>query len=44
VSDAQSGLQRYFARYNQFRPHSALDDKTPNEFYFESLPAMQKTA
>jgi putative transposase len=44
VSDAQSGLQRYFARYNQFRPHSALDDKTPDEFYFESLPAMQKAA
>jgi putative transposase len=44
ASDAQSGLQRYFARYNQFRPHSALDDKTPDEFYFESLPAMQKAA
>lgn len=44
VSDAQVGLQRYFARYNQFRPHSALDDKTPDEFYFDNLPAMQNAA
>ncbi len=29
--------------YNQNRPHTALDDKTPNEFYFDNLPAMQKT-
>jgi hypothetical protein len=28
----------------QFRPNSALDDKTPDEFYFESLPAMKKAA
>ena len=44
VSDAKSGLQRYFARYNQFRPHSALDDKMPDEFYFENLPALVKAA
>ena len=23
--------------YNQNRPHTALDDKTPNEFYFDNL-------
>ena len=44
VSDAKAGLQRYFARYNQIRPHSSLDDKTPDEFYFENLPALPKAA
>lgn len=36
VSAAKSGLQRYFACYNQFRPHSSLDDKTPDEFYVKT--------
>jgi putative transposase len=44
VSDAKAGLKRYFARYNQFRPHSALDDKTPDEFYFDNLPVLPKAA
>ena len=44
VSDAKAGLQRYFARYNKIRPHSSLDDKTPDEFYCDNLPAMQKAA
>jgi putative transposase len=44
VNDAQRGLERYFTLYNQHRPHSSLDDKTPDEFYFENLPALPKTA
>lgn len=44
VSDSKVGLQRYFARYNQIRPHSSLDDKTPDEFYFDNLPALPKAA
>ena len=44
VSDAKSGLKNYFIRYNQLRPHSALDDKTPDEFYFENLPSLLKAA
>ena len=44
VSDAKSGLKNYFARYNQHRPHTALDDKTPDEFYFDNLPALPKAA
>jgi putative transposase len=44
VSTAKAGLQRYFARYNQIRPHSSLDDKTPDEFYFDNLPALPKAA
>ncbi|WP_366925709.1 integrase core domain-containing protein [uncultured Nitrosomonas sp.] len=42
--DAKQGLEKYFMFYNQYRPHTALDDKTPNEFYFDNLPAMQKIA
>ena len=42
VCDAKQGLEKYFMFYNQNRPHTALDDKTPNEFYFDNLPAMQK--
>ena len=44
VSDARKGLDTYFAFYNQRRPHTALDDKTPDEFYFENLPALSQTA
>jgi putative transposase len=44
VAAAKAGLQRYFSRYNQIRPHTALDDKTPDEFYYDNLPALQKAA
>ena len=44
VSDAKRGLEKYFAFYNQRRPHTALDDKTPDEFYFYNLPALPKAA
>lgn len=44
VSAAKAGLQRYFTRYNQLRPHSSLDDKTPDEFYYENLPALPQAA
>ena len=39
VSEAKQGLERYFTFYNERRPHTALDDKTPDEFYAEQLPA-----
>jgi len=38
VIEAKQGLDRYFRFYNQIRPHSSLDRKTPDEFYFEKLP------
>jgi len=38
VMEARQGLDRYFRFYNQRRPHTALDKKTPDEFYFENLP------
>jgi putative transposase len=44
VSAARAGLARYIDFYNMRRPHSTLDGKTPDEFYFASLPATRKAA
>lgn len=44
VSAARQGLARYLAFYNQRRPHSSLDRKTPGEFYYENLPKLQNAA
>jgi putative transposase len=41
VSQARQGLQRYFMFYNERRPHSALDGKTPDAVYFNSLSLQQ---
>jgi putative transposase len=37
VTQARRGLERYFRFYNQRRPHSSLDGKTPDQVYFDSL-------
>ena len=37
------GLARYFDWYNQQRPHSGLDGKTPDEVYF-GLAVQQQAA
>jgi putative transposase len=44
VSEAKRGLEKYVTFYNQKRPHRALDDKTPDEYYFDNLPALPNTA
>jgi len=44
VSAARTGLSSYLAFYNARRPHSSLDGKTSDEFYFASLPATRKAA
>ena len=44
VSAAKAGLSRYIDFYNSRRPHSSLDKKTPNEFYFAMLPAIERAA
>lgn len=44
VSDAGKGLDTCCTFYNQRRPHTALDDKTPDEGYFDSLPALPQAA
>jgi putative transposase len=38
VTEARHGLARYFTFYNQGRPHSALDGRTPDMVYFAPLP------
>jgi putative transposase len=43
VAEAREGLRRYFKFYNERRPHSSLDGKTPNRVYSHSLP-IQKAA
>lgn len=37
VSQVKAGLDRYFQFYNQRRPHSKLNRKTPDQVYFTSL-------
>jgi putative transposase len=44
VSQAKAGLARYIDFYNARRPHSSLDKSTPDEFYFATLPAIQRAA
>ncbi len=34
VSDARTGLRRYFDLYNRRRPHSSLGRRTPDDVYF----------
>jgi putative transposase len=38
VSEARASIGRYFDFYNSRRPHSSLDDMTPDQAYFPSLP------
>ena len=44
VTAAKQGLERYITKYNRIRPHSSLDQMTPNEFYFVNLPPLSKAA
>jgi putative transposase len=38
VSAVRAGLKRYFTFFNQRRPHTALDGRTPNQAYSTSRP------
>ena len=38
VSEAHTSIGRYFNFYNRRRPHSSLDDATPDQAYFNPLP------
>jgi putative transposase len=45
VSEARASIGRYIDRfYNTRRPHSSLDRKTPDEAYFNALPAIPMAA
>ena len=38
VGEARASLGRYLDLYNRRRPHSSLDDRTPDQAYFAPLP------
>ena len=38
VSEARASIGRYLDFYNHRRPHSSLDDATPDQAYFNPLP------
>ena len=38
VGEARGSIDRYLAFYNQRRPHSSLDRRTPDEAYFDRSP------
>jgi transposase InsO family protein len=38
VGDARASLSCYFTFYNTKRPHSSLDARTPECFYYDHLP------
>ena len=44
VAEARAGIGRYLTFYNSRRPHSSLDRKTPDQAYFNALPAISEAA
>jgi len=44
VSEARSSIMQYLAWYNQSRPHSKLNRRTPDEAYGMMLPAVNLAA
>jgi putative transposase len=40
VPEARAAIGRYMQFFNTVRPHSSLDGRTPDEAYFNQLPAM----
>ena len=44
VAQAKAGIARYIDFFNTGRPHSSLNAKTPDEFYFATLPAIEQAA
>jgi putative transposase len=38
VAEARQSIGRYLAFYNARRPHTALDQRTPDQAYFDRLP------
>jgi putative transposase len=44
LNEARRGLTEYFEFYNQRRRHQGLDDRTPDEVYWTTLPQMQVAA
>jgi putative transposase len=43
VSEARNSIGRYLDFYNRRRPHSSLDDRPPDQAYFD-LPPLRAAA
>jgi putative transposase len=44
LTEARRGLTAYFEFYNQRRRHQGLDDRTPDEVYWSTLPQIEVAA
>lgn len=44
LTEARRGLTAYFEFYNQKRRHQGLDDRTPDEVYWSTLPQIEVAA
>lgn len=44
VSEARTSIARYLDLYNRRRPHSSLDDRTPDQAYFTPMPPLRLAA
>jgi len=44
LAEARHGLASYFEFYNSRRRHQGLDDRTPDEVYWTTLPQMKVAA
>jgi putative transposase len=44
ITEARRGLEDYFEFYNNRRRHQGLDDRTPDEVYWTTLPQIQVAA
>ena len=41
VGQARTSIGKYLEFYNRKRPHSSLDDRTPDDAYFKREPLQQ---
>jgi len=41
IADVRKGLKDYFERYNSWRRHQGLDERTPDEVYWNTLPEVR---
>jgi putative transposase len=44
VSTARADIATYIEDFNMERPHSSLEDATPDEFYYANLPRLKEAA
>jgi len=41
ISHARKEITRFIDKYNTWRPHQGLNEKTPDEVYYETLPKIK---